>query len=619
MVKILLSPASWLIVFTKPPSGTETRRRNSSADRAWSETGTVRSRSPRLKEEFIAMRDPLSPRPATIFSAAPKRCSLSSMMTKDKVPAISTAIVIAGSLLAGATYTYFAGEDINWDWQNYHEYGAYALLNGRFDVDVAPGGFQTFLNPIAYVLPYILRHGLGAPYCGLLLGAIHGLNLALIYWISRILLGRTAGAIAILASIVIAASGPMTLSEVGTSFIDILTALPVIAAVALIVSEGERPHSRLLIAGFLIGAAVGLKLTNATFLIGAGACLLLAVRPLSAMASFGAGSVVGGLVTGGAWALRLWQEFGNPVFPYYNNVFRSPEAPLEPIVDGRFMPQSLLDAAAYPFYWLIGDHRSSEWAFRDPRFAVIIVLLAVIVGASLARKVDVLQRRDKQFLVMFWTAYLLWLRTFSIHRYAIALELLAAPMIVLLIIRLGQAFSSKPIELISPGKTSTATPILSAVVAVAIALWSQPADWFRRPWSDPYRPQLAVALRTPATFLLLAKPLGYVVPLLPAASRAYQLSDIIMPIVPGGSLDDRIRSGLAHPLPGGIWALYFRDSVPRTDLLNPYDLALDTTRACEHIPAADGVDITACPVSLRGRPTSAAARMNSVERDNPAN
>ncbi len=219
------------------------------------------------------------------------------MITRDRAPAITIAAVIAGSLLAGATYTYLAGEDINWDWRNYHEYGAYALLNGRFDVDVAPGGFQTFLNPVAYVLPYVLRHGLGAPYWGPVLGAIHGLNLALIYWISRILLGNTAGAIAILASVVIAAFGPMTLSEVGTSFIDILTALPIIAAVALILSDGERPRHRLVAAGVLIGAAVGLKLTNTTFLIGAGVSLLLAARPLGAMASFAAGSVVGHTTT----------------------------------------------------------------------------------------------------------------------------------------------------------------------------------------------------------------------------------------------------------------------------------------------------------------------------------
>ncbi len=527
------------------------------------------------------------------------------MITRDRAPAITIAAVIAGSLLAGATYTYLAGEDINWDWRNYHEYGAYALLNGRFDVDVAPGGFQTFLNPVAYVLPYVLRHGLGAPYWGPVLGAIHGLNLALIYWISRILLGNTAGAIAILASVVIAAFGPMTLSEVGTSFIDILTALPIIAAVALILSDGERPRHRLVAAGVLIGAAVGLKLTNTTFLIGAGVSLLLAARPLGAMASFAAGSVVGGLVTGGAWTLRLWQEFGNPVFPYYNHIFRSPEAPLEPIVDGRFMPHGLLDAAAYPFYWLIGDHRSSEWAFRDPRFAAIIVLLVLIAGTSLVRRVDLLQRRDKQFLLLFWVSYLLWLRTFSIHRYAIALELLAAPMIVLLTVRLGQAFAATGSE---PSARRTMS-LSTAMIALAIAIWSQPADWFRRPWADPYRPELAAALRTPATYLLLAKPLGYVVPLLPAASRAYQLSDIIMPVVPGGALDQRIKWGLSHPLPGGVRALFFQDQAPQTDLLKPYDLEVDMTRACEHIPGADGVDIAACPVLPLEHATSSAESM----------
>jgi hypothetical protein len=93
----------------------------------------------------------------------------------------SPVIVIVASLLAGALYAWFSGEDINWDWQNYHEYGAFALLNGRFDLDVVPGGFQSFLNPLVYVPAYLLRHGVGAPFWGILIGAIHGLNLALVW------------------------------------------------------------------------------------------------------------------------------------------------------------------------------------------------------------------------------------------------------------------------------------------------------------------------------------------------------------------------------------------------------------------------------------------------------
>lgn len=512
-------------------------------------------------------------------------------------------IVILGSLLAGALYSWLTGEDINWDWRNYHEYGAFALLNGRFDIDVEPGGLQTFLNPLAYLPAYLLRHHVGAPFWGILLGAVHGLNLALIYWFSRKLLGSAASGWTILASLIIAAFGPMTLSEVGTSFTDILTAMPVIAGVGLTLSESEEPASqqqgkRLVIAGLLLGAAAGLKLTNITFLIGAGTSLLLVTRPLAAMARFGVGSILGMLATGGAWAWMLWQQFGSPVFPFYNTIFRSPEAPLAPIVDLRFLPHGLLDAAAYPFYWLVGDHRSSEWAFRDPRFAFICVLLAVAVAARLLWKTQIFRQRDKQFLLFFVLAYGIWLLSFAIHRYAIALELLAAPLIVLLLSRLIEALYPDPIRL----QPSRIADIAAIITALAVAVWSQPSDWSRRPWSDPYRPQLASSLLRPATYLMLEKPLGYVVPLLSASSRVYQLSDILLPVAPGGLFDRRIRWGLAHPLAGGVWALHLRGSPPRQNLLDTYGLEFDASRNCELIPGADGVDIEACPLSPRPQP-----------------
>ena len=508
----------------------------------------------------------------------------------------SPAIVIVTSLLAGALYAWFSGEDINWDWRNYHEYGAFALLSGRFDIDVVPGGFQSFLNPLVYVPAYLLRHGVGAPFWGILIGAIHGLNLALVWWISRLLLGASASTWAVLASVVIAAFGPMTLSEVGTSFSDILTALPVIGGLGLILSAGERYAARLVVAGLLIGAAVGLKLTNATFLVGAVTAVAVVDRPFPKLGAFAVGSAAGGLATGGAWAWKLWEQFGSPVFPYFNTIFRSPEAPLESITDVRFMPHGLLDALAYPFYWLIGDHRSSELPFQDPRFAVAIILLAMTIGVGFLRHVPVFRQRDKQFLLFFAFSYGLWLQMFAIHRYAIALELMAAPLIVLLVLRFIETLP-RP----ERSRASSVRAVSVVLVALAIVVWTRPADWFRRPWSDPYRPQLTGALLTPATYMLLEKPTGYVVPLLPLASRAYQLSDIVLPIVPGGVLDRRIRWGLAHPLPGGVWALFFAASPPRNDLLAVYDLELDGSRNCERIPVVDNREIAVCPLVRKSR------------------
>src|SRR5581483_3303718 len=95
--------------------------------------------------------------------------------------------------------------------------------------------------------------------------------------------------------------------------------------------------------------------------------------------------------------------------------------------------------------------------------------------------------RDRQFLLFFVVSYGLWLLAFSIHRYAIALELMAAPLIVLLLLRLAQALLRDQEWL----RSSPATGVSTVIVAAVIAIWSRPADWSRRPWSDPYRPHLA--------------------------------------------------------------------------------------------------------------------------------
>jgi hypothetical protein len=258
----------------------------------------------------------------------------------------------------------------------------------------------------------------------------------------------------------------------------------------------------------------------------------------------------------------------------------------------RFMPHGLWDAAAYPFYWVVGNHRSSEWAFRDPRFALVFVLLAANAGASLLFRKRIFARRDLQFLLFFLVAYGMWLFAFSIHRYMVALELLAAPLIVLLVSRSLRAL--KPLWSTADRQRWINGSAIAA--ALAIALWSQPADWFRRPWSDPYRPRISGTFLTPATYVLIEKPVGYVVPLLAYGSRAYQIADLLLPIAPGGLLDGRIRAGLAHPLPGGVWAMHLRGSTPRQDLLDQYGLRFDPSRPCETIQGADEVDIEACPL-----------------------
>jgi len=503
-----------------------------------------------------------------------------------------------GSLLAGAIYTWFAGEDVNWDWQNYHEYNVWAVLNGRYAIDALPAGFQTYFNPTVYFPVYYLRHLLPLPYGLLILGAVHGLNLLLIYFLCRVLLREAATASAIGASILIAAVGPMTLSEVGTSFSDILTALPILAGCILILSANGSHHGRYILAGLLLGAAVGLKLTNVVYALGAAAAVLAAARPLTATICLGLGGAVGAVATGGAWGLMLWREMGNPIFPLFNAVFQSKELVPMNIMDWQFLPRGILDALAYPFYWMLGDNRSSEYPFRDARFAVAMILILFGIGRSLATRAVIFTRRDIQFLLFFAVSYAAWLGLFSIQRYAIVLELVCAPLIIQLISRC----LAGPPGAAAPSASSMRVNAVMIATALLTALWSQPGDWFRRPWSNPYNPVVSKQLDQPAAYFLLDKPLSYVAPLLPPQSRFYQIADIAMPIMPDGEFDRRIRSALKNPLPGGAWELHTRGKPIRGPLLERYGLRVDASRPCVEIEGAQlSTAIEACPLVARER------------------
>jgi hypothetical protein len=519
------------------------------------------------------------------------------MIARPRISTSAPLAVIAGSLVAGALYTFIMGEDANWDWQNYHEYNVWAVLHGRYGIDAVPAGFQTYFNPLVYFPWYWLRHFLPAPVGAMIMGAVHGLNLALIWWLSRLLLGRAGNGWTVAAAVLLAAFGPMTLSEVGTSFSDILTALPIIAAAGLILTAEEACRTRnTMLAGLLLGGAIGLKLTNAVFAVGAGAALLLSASPALALLCLALGGAIGFAVTGGAWSLMLWQQFGNPVFPLFGGLFPSPELKNSNILDTQFIPRGWLDALAYPFYWLAGIPRSSEYYFRDGRFALLCVAIPIAIVARLRAGAAIFARRDFQFLIFFAVSYAAWLGLFSIHRYAVALELMCGPAVVLLLVRIVTGFGFT----VSPDLATPRSGIAILAIAAATAAWTVPGDWWRRPWSESYHPQIPRQLRQPAVHFLLDKPLAYIAPLLPPESRFYQLADIALPIVPSGRFDQRIRAGLKQPLPGGVWELHFRGKTYDKDLLGTYDLAIDPSQPCVVIDGvAPGTEVEACPLKAR--------------------
>jgi hypothetical protein len=236
-------------------------------------------------------------------------------------------------MLVSALFAFSRGQDVNYDQLNYHYYYAYAFVQDRMDSDAAPAQiFHSYFNPLAFLPFYIVFSWWGAAAASVILGAIHGINLVLVGLITNSIccdgtsLQRR---LSFVAAVVISAASPMALCELGTSYTDILCSIPALAAVALLLRT-RNPHiGRFLMCGTLVGFGVALKLTNATFAIRlAGACIIRGhglMSRMRALAAVSTGLILGFLLMGGSWCLRLWQRFHNPVFPYFNSVFLSPD------------------------------------------------------------------------------------------------------------------------------------------------------------------------------------------------------------------------------------------------------------------------------------------------------
>jgi hypothetical protein len=227
-------------------------------------------------------------------------------------------------LCAGAAVT--LGLDANWDLRNYHYYNAYAFLNGRLGLDVAPGQLQTFHNPLPDLPFYWLAQSWPPLWISAAWGALHGLNLTLLWLIFGEATERPMPRYRWAAGVVVlwlGWRGPAFLAELGNTMNDNLVSLFVLASVMLLLVASRRPagaQRTVMLAGAIMGAGFGLKPTLLPYVLSSGIALIW-LWPTSqtrrqALLAFAAAGAAGTVATAGAWSWQLWTAFGNPTFPY---------------------------------------------------------------------------------------------------------------------------------------------------------------------------------------------------------------------------------------------------------------------------------------------------------------
>lgn len=337
------------------------------------------------------------------------------------------------------------GQDDNWDLRNYHLYSVHALFHDKIALDMGPARFQGYFNPTQDIPYYLMTQYLPGPVTGFVYGWLHGLNFVLVYAIGRRLLPAASPRTVLLLALA-GSCGPAFLGEIGNSMGDNMTSLLVLGALYLLLRHwdgllrwGRAAALAAAGAGLLMGLGLGLKLTNVTFAVAL--CLAFFAVPLGFWARvrlaflFGIGVLAGLFTTAGWWFLKMWQLFGNPLFPQFNDLFHSPLAQDRGVIDTYFRPKDLGETLLWPFIFTRNMARVVEVPLSQLIWPIAYVAVLALGVAWLLRRAGVLSpgtplaARSRFTLLFFGLSYVAWMQLFSIYRYLVPVELLAPLMV----------------------------------------------------------------------------------------------------------------------------------------------------------------------------------------------
>jgi hypothetical protein len=504
------------------------------------------------------------------------------------------AAVFVAVPLAFGLYAVGRGRDANWDLQNYHWYDAYALLDWRYDRDVAPAHTMSFLPPHLYVPWFVLGNALPARLLGFVIGAVHSANLLMLYGLGLVMLPIERRihreAVALLLAMV-GMCGGMSIGLLGTSFIDSVVTIGILASLLAVVASlpvlaaGAPAQAawRAALAAVPAAIAVTGKPTVATFAVGLAAGLLTVDAPfrrrLWVLLWFGIGGTLTTAVCLGPWLLHVWNAVGSPFYPDFARLFGSPFAGDGWNLD-RWALHRRREALYYPFVFSRDTARVAEVPFVDWRIAAAYALVPAALGLRLLRRASARPPLAAGLGVLLATmaiGYALWLAIFTYYRYAVTLELLAPLAIALAVLALPLAKLPRA--------------LLVGAIMLALVATTRPADWGHLPWTKRLVEVSLPPISDPATatILLSGQPIGYVVPSLPPGAAVINID---MAYWYGGNRDAwaaLIRQRLAARA-GAIYAITFAGKeAEMARLAAPFGLTLAADRCApirSNLPSA---------------------------------
>ncbi|GMV29391.1 MAG: hypothetical protein AMXMBFR59_15160 [Rhodanobacteraceae bacterium] len=507
-----------------------------------------------------------------------------------------TAALLVLAMVAFGSAAALLGQSNNWDLRNYHWYNGWAWLHGRHHLDLAAAQAQTWFNPLLPAGLYLLLSSL-KPWLGtFVLGALQGLNVLPLHRIAQRLLPEQR-VLALLAAVV-GATGATQRGELGASFGDNLVSLPLLCALALLAAPSSTLR-RSVVAGVLLGIAVGLKLTAAPVAAGIACAGLWLFQRRGQLRQHGvtlAGCAAAAfLLVNGPWMWQLWHDYGNPLFPMFGKLFGGEFAAPVELRDTRWLPRDALQWLFYPLAWADQPRRVSELWFLDLRVPLWFLAILLLPFWWSRARAQSTQPAILAFVILVTALiYAFWLMLFGYYRYLVVLEMLAPLLLVIAMLAI-------------PRRSGI---VFACGVLAAIGLATRPPNWGRlRSYADSYvSVQLPPVAQQGDALVVFAdhEPIAFLAPSFPPGTRfARILGNVMGPPIPEWALDRRARARIhTHRGPLLLLAVHL-DDPQLPEALQRHALVVDRTQ-CARIDSnlfnRDGMHAQVCPLRIIATP-----------------
>ena len=509
-------------------------------------------------------------------------------------------------ILFWGAFVIVLGKDTSWDFRNYHWYAPYAFLNNRMAIDMAVAHQASYYNPFVDIPFYLLATHTRAWIALGLLGMVQGANVVPLYLIGRSALRIDdnklgAGALALMGQF-----GALTLTEFGTTYYDNVMSVFVLSGLAILIVNREtlragpplRAAGLAFAAGLLTGCAFGLKLPEMPFCLGFAAALAVLggnVRHVSVrLAAGGIGGALGFALFALWWMLHIKALTGNPLFPYFNDYWRSPLALAEPYRDLRFVPTHFWREVFFPILFSVDWHVADDLGFQDIRVLVayLTVIPAILIWLARRQSRDPLVANDvaAPLFAFAGLSYFAWLKFFAIYRYIILLEMLSPLLIV-------AAVGLAPL-------TRRARYLTLGCLAFAILVTARSDFLERAPLEDPY---IQVALppipRPDKTIVLMTgdAPMGFLAPSLPPQIPILRIDGWMVQPKDGTLITRSMKAQVSRHLRqgGDLYLIADAGDMERArQALRDYDLAIRWTECQQFDTNLTGI-YQWCPLARR--------------------